>query len=75
MEKPNRKDLRRLVSIQTNASNLMSACSGLSTETRDFLRTEFNGETEIKLRDFERNITEVIEELKKPLKKDSHVRN
>ena len=67
MSRPNRKDLRRLNSIQSMTENLQSAYSGLSSETQTFLREEFNGETELKLRDFGQNVSETIEELKKPV--------
>ncbi|MEI6752331.1 MAG: hypothetical protein WCK78_04110 [Paludibacter sp.] len=75
MSRPNRKDLRRLNSIQSMTENLQSAYSGLSSETQTFLREEFKGETELKLRDFGRNVSETIEELKKPVERRRNVRN
>jgi len=66
--RPNRKDLRRLNSIQSMSENLQSAYHGLTVETQTFLREEFRGETELKLRDFSTNVSEAIEELKKPIK-------
>lgn len=69
MKNLNRKDLRRLKSIQAMAENLQSAYQGLSEGTQKFLREEFTGETEMYIRSFESNISETIEELKKPIKK------
>lgn len=69
MNNPNRKDLRRLKSIQVMTANLQSAYSGLSEETQTFLREEFLQETGMHLRNFESNISDTIRELKKPVEK------
>jgi hypothetical protein len=50
------------------SENLQSAYQGLTDETQTFLREEVRGETELKLRDFSNNVSEAIEELKKPIK-------
>lgn len=70
MNKPNRKDLRRLKSIQVMTENLQSAYSGLSDETKTFLNEEFTKETGMHLRNFESNISDTIIELKEPVKKE-----
>lgn len=67
MNNPNRKDLRRLKSIQVMTENLQSAYSGLSEETQTFLLEKFEGETQLNLRRFEDNVAETIRELKKPV--------
>jgi len=69
MNNPNRKDLRRLKSIQVMTANLQSAYSGLSEETQTFLLEEFEGETQLNLCRFEDNVAETIRELKKPVEK------
>ena len=66
MKNPNRKDLRKLNCILSMVQKLQYAYDGLSLETQTFLLEEFHGETAIHLRDFEQNIEEAIEELKKP---------
>ncbi len=59
-----RKDLRRLNSILSMSENLQYAYDGLSDSTKDYLREEFEGETELHLINFERNICDVIDLIK-----------
>lgn len=71
MSKPNKKDLRRLKSIESMADNLSSAYSGLTEGTKEFLLKEFTGETKLHLLKFHENISETIEEIKSFKNKES----
>lgn len=62
--KTNRRDLRKLVSIQNMAGLLESKYTALSDETKEFLEEEFTGGTGLKLRDFQQNINDAIRDMK-----------
>lgn len=56
-------DINLLDAILKATDEVQNLYNKLSNETQDFLLKEFEGETLLKLYDFERNIAETIQEL------------
>lgn len=69
MNKPNRKDLRKLKSLLSKIEKIELQFDSLTQETKSFLEEEFvKGTTKGHLYNFDRNITETIREIVLPKK-------
>lgn len=62
---PARADRRKLKALQTMCERMDDYYSTLDRATKHFLCTEFTGETELHLRQFNQNIKDTIEEVEK----------
>jgi len=63
MNKPSKADILLLGKIKKDTEKLLKVYSNLDKATKNFLLEEFTGETELHLLQFERNISEAINEL------------
>lgn len=68
MGTPNRKDLRKLRALRSQAAKLESCYKSMTEETKEFLREGFYGETELHLRQFDDNLKDCEREILKPKK-------
>jgi len=71
MATPNRKDLRKLRALRGQVEKIESCYQGMTQETKDFLREEFTGETELHLSRFDDNLRDCEYEILKPKKNES----